>query len=197
MTTPAVTLIPSTHYLLRALHWENMTPDLRVRNIAEIDWQGLDTLSKTRDFRRPPVHLKGCVFDVDGTLCGYHGWEIDPSIEQGVKRAQDFFGNDKICVVSNTNSERRERLERTLGLHVIKCDMRKPHPAPFLGAMSYLGTAPTETVMIGDRLLTDIAGANRLGMYTIKVKSLRLLSEPPHILVARFFENALERFYNE
>ena len=33
--------------------------------------------------------------------------------------------------------------------------------------MELLGTKPEETAVLGDQLLTDVYGGNRLGMYTI------------------------------
>jgi 4-nitrophenyl phosphatase len=40
----------------------------------------------------------------------------------------------------------------------------KPAPTMFLVAAEMLGVAPQHTLMIGDRLDTDIAGANSAGM---------------------------------
>jgi 4-nitrophenyl phosphatase len=47
----------------------------------------------------------------------------------------------------------------------------KPRPAIFKLALEKLGTAPHETVMIGDRLDTDIAGALQVGLLSILVLS--------------------------
>jgi 4-nitrophenyl phosphatase len=45
----------------------------------------------------------------------------------------------------------------------------KPHPPLFEAALRYLGTQPQETLMIGDRLDTDILGAQKLGIKTALV----------------------------
>jgi HAD superfamily hydrolase (TIGR01457 family) len=45
----------------------------------------------------------------------------------------------------------------------------KPHPAVFETAQKALGSSTEETVMVGDRLETDILGANLLGIKTIAV----------------------------
>jgi 4-nitrophenyl phosphatase len=45
----------------------------------------------------------------------------------------------------------------------------KPYPHMFEAALDLLGTAPAETLMIGDRLNTDIVGAARLGIQTALV----------------------------
>ncbi|HRE48076.1 MAG TPA: HAD-IIA family hydrolase [Aggregatilineales bacterium] len=49
--------------------------------------------------------------------------------------------------------------------------MGKPAPAMFEIALQRLGTAPQETLMIGDRLDTDILGAAQVGMRTALVLS--------------------------
>ncbi len=43
----------------------------------------------------------------------------------------------------------------------------KPEPTMYKMALEQLGADPTQTVMIGDNLVTDIEGANRLGLKTI------------------------------
>lgn len=45
----------------------------------------------------------------------------------------------------------------------------KPHPPVFEAALRRLGTSPAETLMIGDRLDTDIVGAANLGIQTAMV----------------------------
>ena len=45
----------------------------------------------------------------------------------------------------------------------------KPHPAIFQAALKNLGSNPGETLMVGDRLGTDIVGAAALGIHTAAV----------------------------
>ncbi len=45
----------------------------------------------------------------------------------------------------------------------------KPHPPMFEAALRLLGTRPDETLMIGDRLTTDIEGAQQVGLRTALV----------------------------
>ena len=49
--------------------------------------------------------------------------------------------------------------------------MGKPHPPLFEAAMEFLGSDPAHTLMIGDRMNTDIAGAVRYGLRTALVLS--------------------------
>ncbi len=50
---------------------------------------------------------------------------------------------------------------------------RKPHRAGFARVLAELGQPPSAAAMIGDRRLTDILGANRSGIYSIRVKGFR------------------------
>lgn len=47
----------------------------------------------------------------------------------------------------------------------------KPNPRFFQAALKQLGTKPTETVMIGDSITSDILGAKNVGLRTILVKT--------------------------
>lgn len=49
--------------------------------------------------------------------------------------------------------------------------MGKPAPAMFAAALKVLGTAPSRTLMIGDRIDTDILGGRRAGLRTALVLS--------------------------
>jgi FMN phosphatase YigB (HAD superfamily) len=52
--------------------------------------------------------------------------------------------------------------------------VRKPAEDIFRFALDGLGMAPEETAMIGDSLLADVRGANRLGMLSIWMPTARL-----------------------
>ena len=47
----------------------------------------------------------------------------------------------------------------------------KPGKAGFLALLQELKNPIAQAVMIGDRTFTDIFGANRLGIYSIRVRS--------------------------
>jgi HAD superfamily hydrolase (TIGR01509 family) len=55
--------------------------------------------------------------------------------------------------------------------------IRKPHPAAFFAALARMGVSdPASTVMVGDSLTQDVAGAQALGMRTVRVKLTEDLS---------------------
>jgi hypothetical protein len=59
--------------------------------------------------------------------------------------------------------------------------------------MAMMGTTPAQTAMIGDQLLTDILGGNRLGLYTILVTPIGTQEFPTTRLINRVIERLLLR----
>ncbi|UCH35225.1 MAG: HAD family hydrolase, partial [Armatimonadota bacterium] len=53
---------------------------------------------------------------------------------------------------------------------------RKPHPELFRRALAALGTSPADTIMVGDSLPEDVAGAKTAGMRTLWVGAERELA---------------------
>jgi putative hydrolase of the HAD superfamily len=48
---------------------------------------------------------------------------------------------------------------------------RKPAPVGFLAALTALGVAPQDAVMVGDRVDKDVVGAQRVGMQVLRVRA--------------------------
>jgi putative hydrolase of the HAD superfamily len=55
---------------------------------------------------------------------------------------------------------------------------RKPHALPYLRALALLGVSATAAVFVGDRPATDLAGAQAVGMRTIRVRTGEYAHEP-------------------
>lgn len=173
------------NFLLSVFWPSHLRPDLELDSLADLDISHLDQQG-----------IKGCIIDVDNTICRYRGTQVDELVRDSFERLKDRYGN-QLCILSNTSSNRRQRLTEYFGAHVVQSEVRKPRIGAFEAALRYLGTRPEETAMIGDRLATDIAGASRAGLYSIKVRALHLLSEPWHIMITRGFENFVLAFYDE
>ncbi len=76
----------------------------------------------------------------------------------------------------------------------------KPQPTIFLKALDFLRLSPNETLVIGDRLETDIAGGQSVGCKTALVLSgvtTRAMAEkwfPPPDMIAENLTGIIERF---
>jgi putative hydrolase of the HAD superfamily len=58
----------------------------------------------------------------------------------------------------------------------------KPHPAIYREALDALNVAPAEAIFVGDRLLVDVAGPQKIGMRAVLVASPFRVEEDPEIL---------------
>ena len=71
-----------------------------------------------------------------------------------------------------SNNRRPQRVEtfcRDLGITYVG-HAKKPQPAGFRRAMAQAGTDPAHTAMLGDKLLTDVLGANLSGVTALMVE---------------------------
>jgi HAD superfamily phosphatase (TIGR01668 family) len=163
----------------------NLNPNMEVRSISEIP---IGFLKEKK--------IKGMVLDVDNTLCEKSGRGVYPMMFVPLRKLTENF---RCCLLTDYAPERRDEVRRSfdyLELAVVDTDVRKPFGYAFSEACNLISCMPYETAMVGDRLLTDIAGANRWGMYTIKVEPFSRLSEPLHQMVARGFESLLLRVFS-
>ena len=76
----------------------------------------------------------------------------------------------RVMILSNNRSPARvERFCRDLGIDYVD-HAGKPSPRGYRQAMEKAGVTPGETAMLGDKLLTDVLGANRSGAWAVMVE---------------------------
>ncbi|PIC87868.1 YqeG family HAD IIIA-type phosphatase [Sporosarcina sp. P20a] len=110
--------------------------------------------------------IKGIITDLDNTLVEWDRADATQDIMAWFKSMRD--AGLQITVVSNNHIERVSHFCDPLGIPYI-CEARKPMKKSFYQALATLGLPKKEVVMIGDQLLTDVLGANRVGLQTILV----------------------------
>ena len=69
--------------------------------------------------------------------------------------------------------------------------IRKPDPRIFREALARIGTEPTETVFVGDRLFDDVTGAQGVGMRAVHTRQFRADVDPtivPDVTIDRLSE---------
>ncbi len=117
--------------------------------------------------------FRGIVYDIDNTLV----LPDEPADERAAALIGRLFDiGFKVAVVSNNREERVRSFAEALGTAWIAKAL-KPFPEGYRKACTALGTAPEETLCIGDQVFTDIWGANRLGMYSILTTPFTLHEE--------------------
>jgi len=157
----------------------NIIPDYEINNILELN----SVLNSSG--------IKGLVFDIDQTIIPFGRTEIS---KEFCRLLKDLSENYTCCLLSNfvpikRRIERVRNIEEQIGIKVVEADKKKPSPDAFKQALDFINLPPEKTAMIGDRLFTDIIGANNVGMKTIMVKPLNKKTDPIFIVtIPRFFE---------
>ena len=133
-------------------------PDIYLKNVTEIT---LELLAKN--------DIKGLLLDVDNTLI-----DFDHKILDGVQDWCKNLKNNgiKLCILSNTNKiEKVKRVAKELNLEYLNF-AKKPAKSGFKKACKLLNLEPKNLAAVGDQIMTDVLGGNRMGMYTILTKPL-------------------------
>lgn len=130
---------------------------------------------------------RGIITDLDNTLVGAKAPLATPELTDWLKVvAQVGF---QVVVVSNNQRTRVTRFAEPLSLPFIY-RAKKPTSASFRKALQMMNLRAEETVVIGDQMLTDVLGGNRMGLYTILVLPISLSDEGFFTKVNRRIEKA-------
>ena len=126
------------------------TPDYYVESYRALDLERL---------KRHGIRVLVC--DIDNTLAAHDEPLPDAQAIAFVRRVRD--AGIQVVFISNN---KRERVERFAGAVDAKC---YPFARKMLRDLHY---APHQVAVLGDQLLTDMLGANRMHFYTILTKPL-------------------------
>lgn len=108
--------------------------------------------------------------DLDNTLVADGAIEAPKQLVEWLTELSE--NNIKIIIVSNNKSEKRvKEFAQPLGLEYYY-KAGKPNPRIYQTILEKHDQLPEETLMLGDRLTTDIYGGNKMGMYTVLVNPI-------------------------
>ncbi len=148
-------------------------PDMYQKSIFEIDYKKLKTNG-----------IKCIIFDLDNTLAPVN-------ISSPDKRTKDLIEDlkamkFKLIIMSNSKKKRVEPFKDILGLDSSYLSL-KPLSKKYKKVMKIYNYKQTEIACIGDQLLTDILGANRMDFLSILVNPIGILDFAP-TKINRFIE---------
>lgn len=107
------------------------------------------------------------LFDLDNTIINYDEKKIDVKRTEFLQELEKDF---KVLIISNS---KKKRVSYAVGHQFSFVSFaRKPFKVGFKKALKKLDSKPSETVMIGDQLMTDVFGGNRIGLKTILVEAV-------------------------
>lgn len=153
------------------------TPRLRVKTVYEIPlaelWQN---------------GVRGIITDLDNTLVGAKEPLATPEliVWLGLVKQMGF----KVVIVSNNGELRVRNFAEPLQIPFIH-RAKKPSNAAFQKALKWMELSAEQTVVVGDQMLTDVLGGNRMGLHTILVLPIALLDEGFFTKVNRRIEKVL------
>ena len=117
-------------------------------------------------FMRHGIRLLLC--DLDYTLAPKSQPEPDADLRRWLSDVR--AAGVEVMILSNNRSPRRvEQFCRDLGITYVG-HAKKPQTSGFRRAMDQAGTDPAHTAMLGDKLLTDMLGANLSGVTALMVE---------------------------
>jgi len=135
-----------------------LRPAETVDSIFEIDYDRLAASGR-----------RALLFDLDNTLGRRRPDRLPRRVEGLLERLSE--GGFRIGVLTNRRRPAGDPvIERLAGRYDVVHTARKPSRRGYLALLERLGAVPDEAAMIGDRWLTDIFGANRLGIHSIRVR---------------------------
>ncbi|WP_433946044.1 YqeG family HAD IIIA-type phosphatase [Paenibacillus sp. SN-8-1] len=143
--------------------FEKLMPKLRVNTVFDIDLEGLYASG-----------YRAIITDLDNTLVGAKEPSATPILVEWFEKVKQH--GFKLVIVSNNNLGRVSTFATPLNIEFIH-KARKPSNIPFHKALGLLGFKPSETIVVGDQLLTDVYGGNRMGLYTVLVQPIALEDE--------------------
>ena len=120
------------------------------------------------ELTRRGVRLLLC--DLDYTLAPKSQPEPDADLRRWLSDVR-AAGVEVMILSNNRSPVRVERFCRDLGI-TYEGHAGKPSVKGFRRAMVRCGVTPRETAMLGDKLLTDMLGANRAGVLPLMVEPL-------------------------
>ena len=154
---------------------EKYVPDVYTKSIYYINY---DKLYKKG--------VRCLLFDLDNTI-------TPPHVNKPTKRLKKLFGElkdkgFKIIIISNSPRYRIEPFKRELAVDACAFSI-KPRKNKYEKIMEKFKYNPSELASIGDQLLTDIQGANKLDITSVLVNPLT-----EHDYSITFFNRVLEKF---
>lgn len=142
---------------------KSFLPQLLVESVYDIDLEQLKAQG-----------ICGIITDLDNTLVGAGEPVAPPELAQWLDGVQQ--SGFKVFIISNNNQARVSKFAEAVSLPYIY-RARKPLHRAFQAALRKLGLDASQCAMIGDQLLTDVLGGNRVGLHTILVQPIALQDE--------------------
>lgn len=137
---------------------ELFKPDMYVKDIYSIDYKKLETYG-----------IKCILFDLDNTLVPSFKKKPTRKLKDFIERLKDM--GFKVIIFSNSNKKRLTPFKKILEVDC-SYSSKKPFQKKFKKVLKEYKYSQSEVAMIGDQIVTDIYGGNKMGIFTVLVKPI-------------------------
>ena len=157
-------------------------PDIYQQSIYTIDYESLKNAG-----------IKIILFDLDNTI-------IPINTDVPNKKLKMLFEDIKIMgmkpvIMSNSGKKRVEPFKDGLYVDAAYSSM-KPLKRKYKKILNLYNVKPSEVAAIGDQMLTDVFGANRMGLTSILVNPISS-NDFKKTKINRFFENIIIKHFTK
>lgn len=157
--------------------WEKLYPDIILQSIHDLD---TDYLKEEG--------ISGIILDLDNTLVPLGDRHVSPRVCRWVDDLKEE--GFKLYIVSNSTPGKGGKLAQQMDVSAIWLAV-KPRRRAFRLALERMGLEAGEVAVIGDQVVTDVLGGNRLGLMTILVR--RSGRDMPFTRITRMLERRVLR----
>lgn len=137
---------------------EKYIPDVYQKSIYTIDYAKLKEKG-----------IKCLLFDLDNTLAPYHIKGADEKLVELFSKLKEM--GFQLIIFSNSFKKRVKPFKEELEVDCC-ANARKPQPNHFYRILKEYHLEENEVAIIGDQIMTDIVGGNRVGITTILVNPI-------------------------
>lgn len=137
---------------------ELFKPDMYMKDIYSINYNKLKNYG-----------IKCIMFDLDNTLVPCFKNKPTRKIKDLIEKLKDM--GFKVIIFSNSNKKRLTPFKNVLEVDC-SYSSRKPFSKKFLKVLKEYKYNQSEVAMIGDQIVTDIYGGNKVGIFTVLVKPI-------------------------
>jgi HAD superfamily phosphatase (TIGR01668 family) len=147
----------------------------------------VDAIYKITPTQLKKLGIKAVLTDLDNTLIAWDNPDGTEELWTWIVEMKN--AGIPVVVVSNNKSSRIKRAVEKFELEYVSRAL-KPTTRGFKEAIKKLNMEPSELVMVGDQIMTDIRGANAAGIRNILVRPI-VDTDGWNTRINRFFERII------
>ena len=133
-------------------------PDMYKKDIYSVDYKKIKSYG-----------IKCLLFDLDNTLVPYYRNKPSRKVKDFIERLKDM--GFKVILFSNSNKKRLTPFKEILELDC-SASSRKPSERKFKKVLLEYKFQESEVAIIGDQIITDVFGGNRVGIFSVLVNPI-------------------------